>query len=95
MIGMGVSFISIVLWVIFVLKMLERGTINTLMASISIIGVLLFILGGILLIVRYFMGKMMHIFSGIKDMTDESLDMGVNKLAERKDEIGEMTRAVS
>lgn len=92
--GMTISFIAIVLWQIFVLKLLERGTINTVVATISIVGVLLFVLGGIFLIVRFIVGKFLQIFSGLKDATDESLDRGANKLAERNDEIGEMARYI-
>lgn len=94
MLGMGVGFLATMLWVIFILKLLEKGTISTVIASISIIGVFLFIFGGIGVTVRFFMGKMLHIFSGIQDMTNETLDMGANKLAERNDEIGEMARAI-
>lgn len=90
--GMLISFVSIVLWQIFVLKMLEKGIINTTIATISIVGVLLFVLGGIFLIVRFIVGKFLQIFSGLKDVTDESLDIGANKLAERNDEIGEIAR---
>ncbi|MBQ8823052.1 MAG: chemotaxis protein [Lachnospiraceae bacterium] len=92
--GMLISFVSIVLWQIFVLKMLEKGIINTTIATISIVGVLLFVLGGIFLIVRFIVGKFLQIFSGLKDVTDESLDMGANKLAQRNDEIGEIARYV-
>ena len=92
--GMTLCFVAMVLWQIFILKLLEKGTINTLVAAISIIGVLLFVLGGILLIVRYIVGKFLQIFSGLKDATNESLDMGANKLAARNDEIGEVARYV-
>lgn len=93
-IGMVISFISLVLWQIFILKMLDKGVINTTVAAISIIGVLLFVLGGIFMIIRFVVGKFMQIFGGLKDVTDESLDMGANKLAERNDEIGEVARYV-
>lgn len=92
--GMIVSFIAIVLWQIFILKLLEKGTITTTLATISLVGVLLFILGGIFLSVRFIVGKFLQIFSGLQDATDKSLDMGVKKLAERDDEIGEITRYV-
>lgn len=94
MLGMGAGFLAIMLWVIFILKLLEKGTISTLIASISIIGVLLVIIGAIAVEVRFFIGKMLQIFSGIQDMKNEALDIRANKLAERNDEIGEMARAI-
>ena len=92
--GMTLSFIAIVLWQIFILNLLKNGVIGTTVATISIVGVLLFVLGGIFLVVRFIMGKFLQIFSGLKDATDESLDMGLKKLTERNDEIGEMARYV-
>lgn len=92
--GMTASFIAIVLWQVFVLKLLENGVINTGMAAFSLVGVLLFVLGGIFLVVRFITGKFLQIFSGLNDATGESLDIGANKLAERNDEIGEIARSV-
>lgn len=92
--GMLVSFIAIVLWQIFILKLLENGVINVTMATISIVGVLVLILGSNLVMIRFVVGKFLQIFSGLKGMTDESLDMGANKLAQRNDEIGEIARYV-
>ncbi|MBQ7925759.1 MAG: chemotaxis protein [Lachnospiraceae bacterium] len=92
--GMLLSFTAIVLWQIFILKLLENGKISTTLATISLVGVLLFILGGIFLVVRFIVGKFLQIFSGLKDATDESLDKGADKLAQRNDEIGEMARYV-
>ncbi len=92
--GLTVCFLAIVGWVIFILKLLEKGTINTTLASISIVGVLLFILGGIFMVVRFIVGKFLQIFSGLKGTTDEKLDKGADKLAARNDEIGEMARYI-
>lgn len=94
MIGTVIGCVLSVVWVIFVLKLLEKGTVNTVLASVLIIVPVLLLLGSILLSVRFILGKMMGIFGGIRGMSDESLDIGVNKLAERNDEIGEMTRAM-
>ena len=91
-IGMSIGIIATVLWQILVLKMLEKGIINTLVATIAIVGVLLFVLGSIFFMVRFVVGKFLQIFSGIKGMTDDSLDMKANKIAERNDEIGEIAR---
>lgn len=92
--GMSICFLAIVGWVIFILKLLEKGSINTTLASVSIVGVLLFILGGIFMVVRFIVGKFVQIFSGLKDSTDDKLDKGADKLASRNDEIGEMARYI-
>lgn len=91
-VGMLLSFISIVCWQVFILKLLENGVINTTVATISVVGVLLLVLGGIFLVVRFITGKFFQIFSGLKDTHSESLDMGAEKLAQRNDEIGEIAR---
>lgn len=88
------SFLFICLWEIFILKLLENGTINTLVASILMIGVLFFVFGAVGVTVRYFFGKIIHIFSGMQDVADEAIDLGANKLAQRNDEIGEMARSM-
>lgn len=92
--GMGVGFILTVLWIIFMLKLLEKGVVNTTVASISIIGILLATCVSIFMMIRFFLGKIMKIFTGMHDMTDEAMDLGMNKLIERNDEIGEMARSV-
>lgn len=92
--GISAGFILTVLWVIFMLKLLERGTISTTIASISIIGILLATCVSIFMMIRFFLGKIMSIFAGINDTTDKVMDLGVNKLLARDDEIGEMARSV-
>lgn len=92
--GMLICFAAIVLWQLFILKLLENGKISTTMANLSLTGVLLFILGGIFLVVRFIVGKFLQIFSGLKGAADEALDKGTEKLASRNDEIGEMARYV-
>ncbi len=92
--GISVGFILTVLWIIFMLKLLERGTISTTIASISIIGILLATCVSIFMMIRFFLGKIMSIFAGINDTTDKVMDLGVNKLLARDDEIGEMARSV-
>ena len=94
LLGMGAGFILTVLWIILMLKLLENGTVNTVVASVSIIGILLATLIGIFVMIRFFIGKFMIIFSGMKDIADDTMDLGLNKVAERKDEIGEMARYV-
>ena len=92
--GMGVGFILTVIWIIFMLKLLEKGVVSTTVASISIIGILLATCVSIFMMIRFFLGKIMNIFAGMQDMTDETMDLGMNKLMERNDEIGEMARSV-
>lgn len=92
--GMGIGFILTMLWIIFMLKLLETGKVSTTVASVSIIGILLATLVFIFMMVRFVLGKIMSIFGGMQDMTDETMDLGMQKLTERNDEIGEMARSV-
>lgn len=92
--GIGVGFLLTVLWIIFMLKLLEKGTISTTIASVSIIGILLATCVFIFMMVRFFLGKIMSIFTGMQDAADEKMDLGMNKLMERNDEIGEIARSV-
>jgi len=94
MVSFILSFIVIVVWQILVLNLLDNGKINTITATVLIVGSLFFVIGSIGMTVRYFLGKILHIFSGIQDMTDEAIDAGANKIAQRNDEIGEMARTI-
>ena len=47
--SMTLCFVAIVLWEIFILNLLNKDVISITIAAISIIGVLLFVLGGIFL----------------------------------------------
>ena len=89
-----VSFVIIMIWQIFVLNLLDNGKINTFVATVFIVGSLFLVIGSIGITVRYFLGKIVHIFSGIRDVADETIDAGADKIAQRNDEIGEMARAV-
>lgn len=94
MVSFILSFIVIVVWQILVLNLLDNGKINTITATVLIVGSLFFVIGSIGMTVRYFLGKILHIFSGIQDITDETIDAGANKIAQRNDEIGEMARTI-
>lgn len=94
MVVMGIGFLAIIGWEIFILQLLAKGVVSSTVATISIVGVLLFVLGSIFIMVRYFLGKILHIFSGIKDSTDDVFEQSTNKIAARKDEIGEIARSV-
>ena len=92
--GIGIGFILTMLWIIFMLKLLEKGTIGTTVASVSIIGILLATCVSIFMMIRFFLGKIMNIFAGMHGTADETMDLGMKKLMEREDEIGEMARTV-
>lgn len=94
LLGVGVGFILTLLWVVFMLQLLEKGVIGTTLAAFSINGIILIICVSFFVMVRFFFGKIMSIFAGMQDMTDETMDLGVSKLVERNDEIGEMARSV-
>lgn len=92
--GIGLCVLVIIAWQIIVLNLLEKGTINTVMATILVVGSILLVLGGICIVIKLIFDKMFQIFGGIENTADDSLGLKVNKLAERNDEIGEMARTV-
>ena len=89
-----VAFAVVIAWQIFVLKLLEKGNIVTMTAIIMIAGSLVLIVGGVLFVVRYFLGKIIAIFTGIQDITSDAIDEKALKMVERNDEIGEMARTM-
>ena len=92
--GMQGSMVLLIIWQIFVLKLLERGSINTFVAILCIVGVFVVVMGGLMIEVRFFFGKIMSIFSGTANVSDEVMDEKARKLIERKDELGEAARMV-
>ncbi len=90
--GAVAGFIASIVWVLFILGLLGKGSISTTLAAIAIIGAYLMILGGILGIVAFFVSKLLHIFTGLEVKTNEKVDMRMNKMLERNDEIGQMAR---
>ena len=90
--GMQGSAILMIIWQIFVLKLLERGSISTFVATLCIVGVFVFVLGGLTIEIRFFLGKIMSVFGGTTNTADEVMDEKARKLAERKDELGEVAR---
>ena len=93
-VSIGLGFVVLVAWQIFVLNLLEHGKIGSTLAMIFIVGSLLLVLGTIGGLVSYFMSKIIHIFSGIKGSADDMMDAHAKKVAERNDEIGEIARSV-
>lgn len=90
--GMQGSAILMIIWQIFVLKLLERGSISTFVATLCIVGVFVFVMGGLTIEIRFFLGKIMSVFGGTTNTADEVMDEKARKLAERKDELGEVAR---
>ncbi len=93
-IGIVIELLILIIWQYFVLKLLEKNAINTLVATILIAGSLLIVLVGICILFKYIFDKLFQIFSGAGEPEDKVLDAKIGRLAARKDEIGEMTRVV-
>ena len=47
LVGMQGSMILLIIWQIFILKLLERGSINTFVATLCIVGVFVVVMGGL------------------------------------------------
>ena len=94
LLGMQGSMILLVIWQIFILKLLERGSINTFVATLCIVGILVVVMGALVVEVRFFLGKIMTIIGGTANEADTVMDEKAKKLAERNDELGEMARKV-
>lgn len=90
--ALGIGFLLLVIWISFILKMYERDSISITVVLIAILGIIFVVLFAIFLIIRFFFGKIMSIFGGMTNETDDKMDRGMNKLVEREDEIGEMAR---
>ena len=93
-IGIGIELLVLILWQVFVLKLLEKGVINTMLATILVTASIMIVLVGICILFKYVFDKLFQIFSGAEETEDESKESKISKLAARNDEIGEMTRAV-
>ena len=93
-IGIGIELLVLILWQVFVLKLLEKGVINTMVATILVTASIMIVLVGICILFKYVFDKLFQIFSGAEETEDEGKESKISKLAERNDEIGEMTRAV-
>lgn len=90
--ALGIGFLLLVIWISFILKMYERDSISITVVLIAILGIIFVVLFAIFLVIRFFFGKIMSIFGGMTNETDDKMDRGMNKLVEREDEIGEMAR---
>lgn len=92
--AMCTSFLLLVIWITFILKMYERDAIRTTTALIAILGIIFAALTAIFLVFRFFFEKIMSIFGGTNNENDDRMDRRVEKLLEREDEIGDMARYV-
>lgn len=92
--GMSVGFILTLVWIFLMMKLVDADIINSTVAAISIIGIFVAMLVSIFFTIRFFLGKIMTIFGGLKSGTDEAMDAGMQKIAARNDEIGEMARSM-
>jgi len=86
--------VVVCVWQIIVLKLLENGIINTVVAMVLIsLGVLLFavLIGGI---VKFIFDIFHQVLHGMEQSSESPLDSKGKRLAERNDEIGVMIRHV-
>lgn len=92
--AMSTGFILTLLWIVLMMKLVDLDIINSMVAAVSIIGILIVAMVSILLTIRFFLGKIMTIFGGLESGTDTAMDLGMQKIAARNDEIGEMARSM-
>ena len=90
--GMGIGFILMLCWVFYVMKLVDADIMNSTVAALSIIGIMVVMLFSVFLMIRFFFGKIMTIFGGWSNGTDEIMDTGMQKMVSRNDEIGEIAR---
>ena len=91
---LAVVLVAVCAWQIIVLKLLENGVINTIVAMVLIsLGIVLLagLIGGI---VKFIFDIFHQVLHGIDQNQDNSSDSKGKRLAERNDEIGVMIRHV-
>lgn len=81
-------------WQILVLKLLEKGIINTMIAMVLISLGILVLVGAIGAVVKFIFDIFHQVLSGMDQETGSVPDSRGRKLAERDDEIGAMVRRV-
>lgn len=91
-VGMGIGFILMLCWVFYVMKLVDADIMNSTVAALSIIGIIVMMLVSVFLMIRFFFGKIMTIFGGWSNGTDEIMDSGMQKVVQRNDEIGDIAR---
>ncbi len=92
--ALAMILVVVCAWQIIVLKLLENGVINTIVAMVLIsLGILLLagMIGGI---VKFIFDIFQQVLSGMEQDSESSFNAKGKKLAERNDEIGVMIRRV-
>lgn len=92
--ALAIILVVVCAWQIIVLKLLENGVINTIVAMVLIsLGILLLagMIGGI---VKFIFDIFQQVLSGMEQDSESSFNAKGKKLAERNDEIGVMIRRV-
>ncbi len=92
--GMGIGFVLALVWIFLMMKLVDNDVINSTVAAISIMGIFVAVFVAIFITIRFFFGKIMTIFGGLNSETDKVMDAGMQKIAERNDEIGDMARSM-
>lgn len=90
----GVGGVLTILWIILMMRLVDMDVINSTVAAVLIIGIFLVVFISIVLATRYIFGKIMTIFAGLDSETNAAMDVGMQKIADRNDEIGEMARSM-
>lgn len=91
---MSLFMLVTVVWVVFVLKLLENGTIKSFMAMILLVVSMVIVLGCVCGVIGYIFSKFYQIFSGMQNVQGGMISEKENMLAQRNDEIGEAVRHV-
>lgn len=91
-VGMSIGFILTLAWIFLMMKLVDADIINSTVAAISIMGIFVVMLISVFVLIRFFFGKIMTIFGGLSSEADVVMDSGMQKMAARNDEIGEMAR---
>ena len=60
--GMGIGFILMLCWVFYVMKLVDADIMNSTVAALSIIGIMVVMLFSVFLMIRFFFGKIIYIF---------------------------------
>lgn len=90
--GMGTALILTLGWVFLMMKLVDTDFINSTVAALSIIGIIVVMIVSVFVMIRFFFGKIMTIFGGLSGEADAVMDSGMQKLTARNDEIGEIAR---
>lgn len=91
-VGMGIGVILTLGWIFYTMKLVDADIMNSTAAAISVMGIFVVMMLSVFVAIRFFLGKIMTIFGGLSSEVDVVMDSGMQKMAARNDEIGEMAR---